>query len=170
LRAGIKKRANGGPLEKETVGEQFSLWSWQGPGGPASVRVIADLRPYTVRPEVVTIIQVNGQSRILFGEDRFRAVGYGTRNQPSDILSHPLADQRAITPWPSISPPNNVVTCPSLVAAFLPPRHPRSARAVRGVEIDQGRGGARPYQCGVEVDQGRRGSLPYRCTRGRHLR
>jgi len=67
--------ANGGPLEKELVGEKFSLWSWQGPGGPAPVRVIADLRP-----EAVTIIQANGQSRILFGEDGFRAVAYGTRN------------------------------------------------------------------------------------------
>jgi len=85
--------ANGGPLEKETVGEQFSLWSWQGPGGPVPVRVIADLRPYAVRPEAVTIIQVNGQSRILFGEDRFRAVGYGTRNAihwPISILGSPF--------------------------------------------------------------------------------
>ena len=84
--------ANGGPLEKENVGEIFSLWSWQGPGGPAPVLAIPNLRPYTVRPEGVTIIQVNGQSRILFAEDRFRATGYGTRNAihwPIGILGSP---------------------------------------------------------------------------------
>jgi uncharacterized delta-60 repeat protein len=82
--------ANGGPLEKELVGEIFSLWSWAGPGNAPNL-LIPDLRPFTVRPEGVELIQVNLQWRILFVEDRFKATGYGTRNAihwPVSILGN----------------------------------------------------------------------------------
>jgi hypothetical protein len=72
--------ANGGPLEKELVGEKFSLYSWNGVNGTAPTRLIEDLRPYTVRPEGVSVITVGGQTRVLFVEDRFLAQGYGARN------------------------------------------------------------------------------------------
>lgn len=70
--------ANGGPLEKETVGERFSLYSWDGANPP--VLLIADLCRYTVRPEGAALIQLGGQTRVLFVEDRYWAFGYGTRN------------------------------------------------------------------------------------------
>ena len=91
--------ANGGPIEKEVVGETFSLWSWLGPdqanpaNTPPPILAIPDLRSYTVRPEGFAVINVNGQDRILFVEDRFRATGYGTRNAihwPLSILPNNL--------------------------------------------------------------------------------
>jgi len=76
--------ANGGPLEKELVGEKFSLYAWDGTPGTGNVAtpqlLIDDLRPFAIRPEGVDLIQVAGQWRILFVEDRFKATGYGTRN------------------------------------------------------------------------------------------
>jgi hypothetical protein len=84
--------ANGGPLEKETFGEKFSLYSWDGGVGTTPTRVINDLRPYAVRPEGVDLITVGGQSRVIFVEDRFLAQGYGTRNAvhwPVSILGDP---------------------------------------------------------------------------------
>ena len=90
--------ANGGPLEKETFGEKFSLYSWDGTPGPGNVatptRLINDLRPYTVRPEGVDMITVGGQSRVMFVEDRFLAQGYGARNAihwPASILTSEVA-------------------------------------------------------------------------------
>jgi hypothetical protein len=44
------------------------------------VRVVADLSPYAVRPEGVNIITLNGDKRILFVEDRYKAKGYDTQN------------------------------------------------------------------------------------------
>lgn len=70
--------ANGGPLEKETVGERFSLYASDGASAP--VRLIEDLDSYTVRPEGLALITVAGQARILFVEDRFQSGGYATRN------------------------------------------------------------------------------------------
>lgn len=71
--------ANGGPLEKETVGEKFSLYAWDGVAATAQV-LIDDLRPYTIRPEGIDILQGNGEWRIMFVEDRLHAPGYGRRN------------------------------------------------------------------------------------------
>jgi hypothetical protein len=76
--------ANGGPLEKELFGEKYSLYAWDGTPGPDNIatpqKLIDDLRPYTIRPEGVDLIQVAGEWRVLFVEDRYRAPGYGTRN------------------------------------------------------------------------------------------
>jgi parallel beta-helix repeat protein len=72
--------ANGGPLEKEKVGEKFSLYSWTGNAGDAPQRLIEDLAPYAVRPEGVHVILVNGQWRIMFAEDRFMGTAYARRN------------------------------------------------------------------------------------------
>jgi hypothetical protein len=83
--------ANGGPLEREIVGEKFSLYSWTGNAGDSPVKLIDDLRPYTTRPEGVDLIQVDGQWRVLFVEDRFESTGYGTRNAihwPLNILGN----------------------------------------------------------------------------------
>jgi hypothetical protein len=87
--------ANGGPLEKELFGETYSLYSWDGSAGPNNVatpqKLIDDLRPYTIRPEGVGVIQVAGASRVMFVEDRFQATGYGTRNAvhwPVSILGN----------------------------------------------------------------------------------
>ena len=62
------------------MGEKFSLYSWTGNAGDAPVKLIDDLRSYAVRPEGLDLIQVAGQWRIMFVEDRFKATGYGTRN------------------------------------------------------------------------------------------
>ena len=74
----------GGPLEKELYGEKYSLYAWDGTPGPDNVatpqELIDDLGPYTTRPEGVDLIQVAGEWRVLFVEDRYRATGYGTRN------------------------------------------------------------------------------------------
>ncbi len=72
------RSANGGPLEKEIVGEKFSLYGWNGTDVPA--KLIDDLRPYQTRPEGVAMIVIGGESRVLFVEDRFLATGYGARN------------------------------------------------------------------------------------------
>jgi len=82
--------ANGGPLEKEIFGEQFSLHSWDGNANTAPTRLVTDLARYTIRPEGVDIITVGGQSRVMFVEDRFLASGYGARNAihwPTSILT-----------------------------------------------------------------------------------
>ncbi len=81
--------ANGGPLKAETGRETFTLYQWAGPAiapnppNPAVVK-IANLRPYTQRPEGVNIITMtlNGQQvqRLMFVEDRYKATGYGARN------------------------------------------------------------------------------------------
>jgi hypothetical protein len=83
-----------GPLEKETIGERFSLYSWDGDVATTPTRLITDLRPYTVRPEGVAIIIVGGQPRVMFVEDRFLAPGYGARNAihwPASILTSEVA-------------------------------------------------------------------------------
>lgn len=71
--------ANGGRLENEPPGLKFSLFSWDG-SNMTPLKVIDDLAPYAVRPEGIAIITVNGEQRVLFGEDRYRATSYGTRN------------------------------------------------------------------------------------------
>jgi hypothetical protein len=70
--------ADGGPLEKETFGQRFTLYSWDGTTAPTAL--IPDLRRYTDRPEGVALIEVGGETRVLFVEDRYWASGYGTRN------------------------------------------------------------------------------------------
>jgi hypothetical protein len=75
----------------EKRSENFPLYSWTGNAVDAPVKLIEDLRPYTTRPEGVDLIQVNGQWRVLFVEDRFEATGYGTRNAvhwPVSILGN----------------------------------------------------------------------------------
>jgi hypothetical protein len=70
--------ANGGPLKNETGRETFALYSWN--GSNAAEICIPDLSGYAVRPESVEIIEVDGEPRVLFVEDRFKAEGYDTRN------------------------------------------------------------------------------------------
>ena len=53
---------------------------WTGSAEDEACRLIPDLGPYTVRPEGVDLIQVSGEWRVLFVEDRYRAIGYATRN------------------------------------------------------------------------------------------
>jgi Bacterial TSP3 repeat len=84
--------ANGGPLKVESGREVFTLYQWAGPGAQPVIR-IPNLRPYTQRPEGVNVISftVNGVAtqRLLFVEDRYRALGYGARNAihwPMSIL------------------------------------------------------------------------------------
>jgi hypothetical protein len=48
--------------------------------GDAPAKLIDDLRHYTTRPEGVDLIQVNGEWRVMFVEDRFKGTGYATRN------------------------------------------------------------------------------------------
>jgi hypothetical protein len=86
--------ANGGPLEKETFGEKFSLYSWDGNVNATPTRLINALRPYAVRLEGVDIIIVGGLQRVMFVEDRFLAQGYGARNAihwPASILTSEVA-------------------------------------------------------------------------------
>ncbi|HEY0550586.1 MAG TPA: hypothetical protein VGF13_13360 [Verrucomicrobiae bacterium] len=81
--------ANGGPLVRENPKQKFSLYSWTGSITDAPVKLIDDLKGYAVRPEGVDIMRVGGEWRLLFVEDRFLAVGYGTRNAihwPVNIL------------------------------------------------------------------------------------
>ena len=42
--------------------------------------VIDDMYGYAMRPEGVELININGEWRVMFAEDRFTATGYGTRN------------------------------------------------------------------------------------------
>jgi hypothetical protein len=75
--------ANGGPEQREQARQKFSLYAWDGTtvsGIARPQKLIDDLRPYTVRPEGVDLINVNGQWRILFVEDRYQSTGYATRN------------------------------------------------------------------------------------------
>jgi len=53
------------------------------------VKIIDDLRRYTVRPEGIAVFTIKNVERVMFVEDRFRATGYGTRNAihwPMSIL------------------------------------------------------------------------------------
>ncbi|HKQ36934.1 MAG TPA: hypothetical protein VJ063_02585, partial [Verrucomicrobiae bacterium] len=75
--------ANGGPIQREATRQKFALYAWDGSNanGIATPHVlIADLNGYAVRPEGVELINVAGQWRVLFVEDRFVTPGYGTRN------------------------------------------------------------------------------------------
>jgi hypothetical protein len=87
--------ANGGPLQREERRQKFSLFAWDGtwPNNLATPqRLIDDLEPYTVRPEGVDLIRVDGEWRVLFVEDRLEARGYGTHNAihwPVRILGTP---------------------------------------------------------------------------------
>jgi len=75
--------ADGGPLSRESPRQVSALFAWDGtsPGNVATPqRLIPNLRPYAIRPEGVDLIQVNGQWRVLFVEDRFQSEGYATRN------------------------------------------------------------------------------------------
>jgi hypothetical protein len=78
---------DGGPFEEETWPQKFSLYSWTGSATSPPTKLIDDLRPYTLRPEGLTLALINNQNRILFVEDRFLATGYGTRN----IVHWPLS-------------------------------------------------------------------------------
>jgi hypothetical protein len=61
-----------------------SLYAWDGSPGTGNVaapqKLIDELGPYSTRPEGVDLIQIDGQWRVIFVEDRYRAKGYGTRN------------------------------------------------------------------------------------------
>ena len=57
----------------------FSLYRWDNINA-VPVRVVADLAPFAVRPEGVSIITLNGAPRVIFVEDRFKAEGYDTMN------------------------------------------------------------------------------------------
>lgn len=75
--------ANGGPLQREQFRQKFSLYAWDGTATNSLAtprKVIDDLWAYTIRPEGVDLIQVDGEWRVLFVEDRFQATGYATRN------------------------------------------------------------------------------------------
>lgn len=71
--------ANGGPLKNETGRQVFSLYRWD-TINVQPVKVVADLSPYAVRPEGVNIMFLNGQSRVVFVEDRHKTQGYDTQN------------------------------------------------------------------------------------------
>ena len=74
---------NGGPIQRENARQVFSLYAWNGLSTNSVATpqlVLADLNGYAVRPEGVDVINVNGEWRILFVEDRFVTPGYGTRN------------------------------------------------------------------------------------------
>lgn len=80
---------NGGPLQREDFRQKFSLYIWTGNPTNAPDKLIDDLLPYTIRPEGVELINLTGEWRILFVEDRFQATGYATRNAvlwPASIL------------------------------------------------------------------------------------
>jgi len=72
--------ANGGPLQRESLKQKFALYSWTGSANSAPTKLIDDLNGYAVRPEGIDIMRVDGEWRLLFVEDRFLALGYGTRN------------------------------------------------------------------------------------------
>src|SRR5206468_2287617 len=76
---------------KETFNEKFSLYSWDGQAGPngpdghplaSPLKIIDDLRVYTVRPEGVAVITMGNGSveRVVLTEDRYHQKGYATRN------------------------------------------------------------------------------------------
>lgn len=71
--------SNGGPLKNETGRVKFSLYRWDNVTA-VPVRVVPDLAPFAVRPEGVNLISLNGEKRLIFVEDRFRAEGYDTQN------------------------------------------------------------------------------------------
>jgi hypothetical protein len=72
--------ANGGPLQRERLRQKFSLYSYDGNTGHGPTLLIEDLYGYAIRPEGVDLVNVNGEWRLLFVEDRFQATGYATRN------------------------------------------------------------------------------------------
>ena len=81
--------ANGGPLVRENVRQKTSLYSWDGNPAHQPTLLIEDLFGYAIRPEGVDLINVNGEWRLLFVEDRFQSTGYATRNAvhwPVNIL------------------------------------------------------------------------------------
>jgi hypothetical protein len=86
--------ADGGPLEKELIGLRYSLYVWTGNVEDTPVTVVEDLRPYTTRPEGVDLVLINGDWRIMFVDDRFRASGYTSRN----IVHWPLSILRNVIP------------------------------------------------------------------------
>ena len=56
-------------------------WNGLSTNGMATPQLlIADLNGYTMRPEGLDLINVNGEWRILFVEGRFVSPGYATRN------------------------------------------------------------------------------------------
>lgn len=76
--------ANGGPFEKEKVGEEYSLYAWDGLPGINNIakpqKLLDDLRTYTIRPEGVDLMLVSGEWRVVFVEDRFMGTAYARRN------------------------------------------------------------------------------------------
>jgi predicted outer membrane repeat protein len=84
--------ANGGPLVRERARQKFSVYAWDGSSSSGVAHpqlLIADLIGYAVRPEGVELINISGQWRILFVEDRYQTTGYATRNAihwPVNIL------------------------------------------------------------------------------------
>ena len=75
--------ANGGPIQREAARQVFSLYAWNGlsTNNVATPQLLlADLNGYAVRPEGLDLINVNGEWRILFVEDRFVTPGHATRN------------------------------------------------------------------------------------------
>jgi hypothetical protein len=79
----VAGNADGGPLAREDSRQLSALYAWDGSiaGNVASPQLlIPNLLGYAVRPEGVDLIQVNGQWRVLFVEDRFQSEGYASRN------------------------------------------------------------------------------------------
>ena len=72
--------ANGGPLVREKTKQRFSIYSWTGSPTTAPSLLIDDLQGYAIRPEGIDLINVSGEWRVLFVEDRFQSTGYATRN------------------------------------------------------------------------------------------
>ena len=53
--------------------------------------LLGDVQGYAVRPEGIDLINVQGEWRVLFVEDRFQSTGSGTRNAlhwPVNILGN----------------------------------------------------------------------------------
>ena len=67
-------------LQREKARQKFTLYSWDGNPSHAPNVLIDDLYGYAIRPEGIELINVNGEWRVMFAEDRFTATGYGTRN------------------------------------------------------------------------------------------
>ena len=79
--------SNGGSLTREKTRQKFTLYGWDGIPDHQPNVLIEDLHGYALRPEGVELINVNGEWRVMFAEDRFTATGYGTRN----VIHWPLS-------------------------------------------------------------------------------
>lgn len=75
--------ANGGPLQREATRQKFAIYAWDGTTNEGVAQpqlLLSDVAGYAVRPEGIDLVNVAGEWRVLFVEDRFQSTGYGTRN------------------------------------------------------------------------------------------